>query len=36
MLVHADSEVVEEQWEMTDDRKTSGSEGMKSATTVWK
>jgi hypothetical protein len=34
MLVHADNKVEEEKWEMTDDGRTSVSEGVKSATAV--
>jgi hypothetical protein len=36
MFVHADSKVEEEKWEMTDDGRTSVSEGMKSMTAGWK
>jgi hypothetical protein len=35
-LVHVESKLEEEKWEMTDDGRTSVSEGMKRATTVWK
>jgi hypothetical protein len=36
VLLHADSKVEEDKWEMTDDGRMSLSEGMKRATTVWK
>jgi hypothetical protein len=36
ILVHADSKVEEEKWEMMDDGRMSVSGGMKRATEVWK